>query len=866
MQNIRTPSDEKAGMRRPVVAALACALAALLAAPVGLGQRRSPRARRGARVSAPTARAQTLRVQLPSTLARRKDVLRGERGELLESPQDRTEWFLLQRTYPSGLLPVAARSAAFRSVRSRMLALGLGPNRAVNGWRSAGPSPTVSSNSGVWGPTSGRVNAVAVSPSDPRLILIGSATGGIWRSTDGGESFQPVSDDNVDLAVGSIAFSKSNPSVAYAAMGDSVGGYMGTGVLKTTDAGRTWRPVVGEGLPRTGQTPKVEVDPSNPDLVYLAHYVELSGGVRYASGFFVSEDGGVSWRKSLAGLPRDFALDPSAPGTIYLAMLRVDTPAGAQPPGIYRSLDRGRSWSPFYQAPYPSEETADIRVALGPRDGNVYVYSGGTLNGRDEIRLAASNDGGRTWAARCVTTRDGPNMSTFRTSTDGGATWGGDIAKSIDMAQFAYNTYLVAHPTEPNTLYVGSRDIYKSTDGGVTWSNLTNNFSWATDRYSYHPQASSTHSDQHFLAFDPRDPHVVYIANDGGLWRADDGLRALRPLNRTLSITQFVSVGVHPTDPSVVFGGTQDNGTQKRAAGNEWREVAGGDGGKVVINPADPSVVFTTYIEGTIYRFGRNAEVYEKQVADAATFGEQPTDTRQRPRIAFYPPVVANGKDKTLYVGTWQLFVSTDLGETWNAPAPDRDLTKGLLLGYRPDVLTALAVSKSDTKVIYTGSAYGRAMRSGDGGQSWDDVTAGLPDRFITCIAVDPNDPRVAYLTVSGFNSGHVFRTPDGGRTWRDISGNLPDIPVNVILIDPRRTGTLYLGTDAGIFRSTAGGNSWTPFGTGMPPVIVTDLGMTNSGALKAATYGRGIYEQATAGVGPGGNAPRNVSTRRRPN
>jgi hypothetical protein len=180
--------------------------------------------------------------------------------------------------------------------------------------------------------------------------------------------------------------------------------------------------------------------------------------------------------------------------------------------------------------------------------------------------------------------------------------------------------------------------------------------------------------------------------------------------------------------------------------------------------------------------------------------------------------------------------VSTNRGASWTAPGGTQDLTNGRLL-------SAIGVSRSNTNVIYTGSSDGKVMVSNNGGANWTNISAGLPSRFVTSIIVSPTDSNTAYLTVSGFNAGHVFKTTNAGANWTDISGNLPDIPTNTLLIDPRNANTLYVGTDIGVFRSTADGNTWETFNMGMPPVIITELDADSRGLIQAATYGRGMYE-----------------------
>jgi photosystem II stability/assembly factor-like uncharacterized protein len=649
-----------------------------------------------------------------------------------------------------------------------------------------------------------------VSPVNNQLILIGGATGGIWRSVDGGTTFVPTSDTQADLAVQSIAFSPSTPTTVYAGMGDTDGFYLGTGVLKSTDSGLTWTRINNATLPSPGTTAKLEVDPTDSNRVYLAQYAQLgSNGGFFSSGFYRSTDGGVSWSKTLPGLPRDLVINPGSSQTLYLAMRRVDD--GVNLPGLYRSTDGGVSWNRIYTTPYDSNATFDVSVAVTPANSQViYVYTGGLLNNSFETRVEISTNGGSTWTNR------------------GSA--------NLDRGQFGYNTYIYVDPTDANNVYAGTRDVFKSTNAAVSWTNLTNNFNSVG---TYTPQLSNTHPDQHAFTFLPGTPTTIFIGNDGGISRSTNGGTAFTSLNSSLSLTMFVGYSLHPTNSAISYGGTQDNGTQKRlAAPGQWREFISGDGGNSVINPTTPSMVFTTYINGTVFRFLNDGDTFDTTIATNATFGETDSD----PRIAFYAPFTGNGVNTTLYFGSWRFFTSINLGATWTAPAGMFDLTKGITQS-GADVISTIGVSRSNTNVIYTGSAQGRAMVSTNGGTTWADVTAGLPNRFITSITVNPTNSALAYLTVSGFRSGHIWQTTNTGATWTDISGDLPDIPTNALLIDPLNPNTLYAATDIGVFRSTAGGNNWVSFNDGLPPVIVNGISAQSNGLLQVGTFGRGAYQ-----------------------
>jgi photosystem II stability/assembly factor-like uncharacterized protein len=668
------------------------------------------------------------------------------------------------------------------------------------------------------GVTSGRINAIAVSPADPNIILVGSSSGGIWRSGDGGATFVATSDSQVDLEVGSIAFAPSSPNIVYAGMGDLAGGLLGHGVLKSMDAGQTWTRVDNSSLHEPGLVAGIGVDPANPNLVYLAQYDYLSGSTAFAGGFYRSTDGGVNWTRTLGGLPSDLAVDRANAGTLYLGMRRVDSPSG-QPPGIYQSTDDGNNWKAVLPFTF-ANGAGTTKVAIAPSNSQMlYAYYGG---------FPAT----------------GPEQILFQASSDGGATWNPRSLSGVDSAQFGYNTYITVDPAAPGTVYLGSRDVYKTIDGGLNWRNLTLNYapSGPTGSLVFQPDKATSHSDQHVVAFSPVDSSHLYIGNDGGLWGSNDGGNTCQSLNSTLSLVQFYSIAGHPTDAGLTFGGTQDNGSQKQiASAAQWKLVITGDGGYCFVDPLDPSILFTTYVNGTIFRFIADGDKFDKTVGTNKIFGESDS----APRISFIAPFTSDGVHDVLYFGTWRLFISTDRGNSWIAPGGTLDLTKGVSTS-GSDVLSALGVGPANPSVIYTGSAQGRAMVSKDGGATWTDVSQGLPNRHITAITVSPSDSNTAYLTVSGYGTSHVFQTSNAGASWADISGNLPDIPTDSLLVDPTNPNILYAGTDIAIFASTSGGYHWAPFSTGLPPTIIRAFAVRGNGNLLAGTYGRGAYELAS--------------------
>jgi photosystem II stability/assembly factor-like uncharacterized protein len=761
-----------------------------------------------------------------------------------DDPEGRANWFMYQRMYPFDDVPEGARNAAFEEMK-RMEASSR-PDGAGATWAPIGPLPTTSAYQANGGFNSGRVNAIAVSPADVQLVLIGAATGGIWRSTNGGTDFVPVSDSQADLGVGGIAFAPSNPNIVYAAMGDvDNNGYFGTGILKSTDAGATWTRINNTSFPAKGNSVAIQVDRLDPNRVYVAQYNSLnaaSGGF-FSSGIWVSTNGGVAWTRTLTGLASDVVTHPTNRQIIYAGMRFVN--GAGELPGLYKSVDAGLTWNRVYDSPYAanSASTREFRVAVSPANPNrVYIYFGTSATAPTQVRVERSDDGGDTWTENGVV----PN------STEG-----------LDPMQFGYNTYLAVSPTNSNIVYIGARDVYRSTDGGSTFTNINNSFVGPTNTYT--PRLQKFHADQQSFAFQPGNGNIFYCGTDGGVWKTTNFGTSFTSLNSTLSLTQFVGIAVHPTDSTKSYGGTQDNGSQRRTVGTGWTEYSGGDGGKTVINPLNRAMVFSSYVRGSITRWLADGTSFNGKVGDLSVLGEPATGAR----IAFYPPIVGNGVDSKLYVGTRRLMRCDDCDDsanfignngtrpTWVAPGGNFDQTRG-----GSDNLSAIAVARSDNSVIYTGSRDGRAMVSVNGGETWSDISTGLPNRSIRSIVVSATNPAIVYLTVSGYASGHVFHSTDSGANWTDISNNLPDIPVSAFLIDQTSTTTLFAGTDIGVFRSTDSGTTWAPFNNGLPPVPVMEFTTQPGGLIQIGTYGRGAYElrpanAPTVNVGNGTAAER---------
>ncbi len=781
----------------------------------------------------------------------------GEEGDITE----RLDWFLQQRLYGLGEIPAEARQKAQEEANLTAPSLDRSSAPAAV-WNSVGPMPINSLYQSAIGNLSGRINWIAVHPTDNNIVLLGTATGGIWRSTNAlatTPTFTPVSDNQIDLAVGSIAFAPSNPNIVYAAMGDQDNSYFGTGVLKSTDAGATWTRLSAVGILDKGFGIQIAVSNTDANQVYLLR--GLSGltdrnhpSITQEGGFYRSTDGGANWTRTLNGKMTSFAVAPlnaGNPNSIYAVVL-ASTQTGAVAKGIYISPDNGATFQLENRPNTPTVNTeTDFRVSISNADPSRIIYYGGKE--KTDTRLLLESDavsgGNPTWAEVAVP------------------------YSKVDSEQFNYNTYMVADQFTAGQFYVGNRDVFRLTvdaQNTLTAENLTNNFVYVYNsdpmvmkfEWKFQPAMAKAHSDQQNLAF-AGNSATFFISQDGGLQRTTDtGATFSKDLNSTLGLTQIIGLAVNPTDSAKLYIGTQDNGNQRRVSGTQWNEFVGGDGGQTRVDPTDPSRVFTSYIYGEITRVEADGTGAQTEI--------NPQNFGTKRRTAFYPPIVTNSTDSTLYVGANTLAICTNCATVsgvgnWTFPAngTGAELTRDMT-----DTLSAIGVQKSafsNTQTIYTGSSTGAFQVSQDGGATFTNRTGILdtainstsePGRFITSIKVNPTTPGTAYITVSGFGTNHLFTTKDFGATITAMNFTV-DIPVSDFVIDPTAVTTFYIGTDIGIYRSTDAGASWNQFNDGIPPVVVMRLESTNvngsstlpngaqaaNNSILAGTYGRGVFQ-----------------------
>ena len=704
------------------------------------------------------------------------------------------DWFFLQRSFPYPEINYEARTAAWNQVsmmKPEKKAMG-------EGWVLEGPY-----NIG------GRISAVAMHPADMQTIYAGAASGGIFKSTNAGGSWTPVFEDALSLSIGDIAIAPSDPEVIWVGTGEANAGggsmaYDGFGIYKSGNAGNSWQHV---GLENSGSIGRLVIHPTNPQICYVAAMGRLFSN-NPDRGVFRTTNGGWSWERvlyvndSVGAI--DIVMHPSHPDTLYAAMWeRVRRPDrrnyGGPGCGIYRSYDGGNNWTLLTNGlPPVSDEVGRIGIDISVSDPNVlyaiYADNIGYFTG-----VYKTINGGNSWTRTNDSDLDGMYSSY--------GWWFGRI--SID-------------PVDPDIAYAIGFDLYKTSDGGNSWPLI-----------SY-----GVHVDQHDLVAHPQNNEFVVLGNDGGIYLSYNGGSGWTFLDN-LPITQFYTCEIDEQVPHRLYGGTQDNGTNRTLSGStvDWQSIYWGDGFHVLVDPLDNSYIYAEYQYGNFARSTNGGASFNTAMNGISSSDRKNWNT---------PFVFDPGNPYILYFGANRLYKTTNRAVSWQVISPD--LTNGGgngLVVY--GTITTIAVAPSNSQYIYAGTDDGNVWRTSNGGTDWINISSGLPLRWITRVAADPHDENIVFVTLSGYRYdsylAHVFMSADAGSTWEDISGNLPEAPANDLIVDPALDSTIYLATDFGVFVTRDLGENWQMLGDDLPNVPVVDLDFHQpTRTLVAATYGRSMY------------------------
>ncbi|GBD87900.1 xyloglucanase Xgh74A precursor [bacterium BMS3Abin03] len=711
----------------------------------------------------------------------------------IKKPND---WFYIQRAFPENEINYSAYEQAL--AQAEALKNSRIKNGNVSSWIFAGPV-----NIG------GRITDIEMNPENMQIIYAGAATGGVFKSTDGGANWFPVFDEAQNLSIGDIGIDPTDPDVIYVGTGEAnCGGgslaYEGIGVFKSTNGGVSWTNI---GLAESRNIGRIVVDPVNSQRVYVAAMGKLFAG-NPERGLYRTTNSGASWENVLFISDTtgciDVAVNPDSPDTIFAAMWeRIRKPWGRSyggiTSGLYRSTDGGDSWTEMTNG-LPANNGNIGRIGLTISKSNpqiVYAIYADDIGYFDGV--FKTTDGGNSW----FETNDGALSGLFSSY----GWWFGNIR--VD-------------PNNPDIVFAMGLEVYKSTNGGQSWNYVS----------------GSMHVDQHALSIHPLNSNFILAGNDGGIYISQNGGSSWAKVNE-LPITQFYTCEIDNQLPQRLYGGTQDNGTNRTLTGNtnDWNSILGGDGFYVLVDPNDNSFVYAEYQWGGLARSTNGGNSFT-----SATSGISGSD-----RHNWNTPVVFDPSNtETLYYGANRLYRSTNRAQSWNVISPD--LTNGPGINIPFGTITTIAVAETDSNYIYVGTDDGNVWVTIDGGNNWIPVSSGLPQRWVTKVAVDPNDEQIAYVTFSGYRwdeyLSHIFRTTDGGASWIDISGNLPEAPINDVIVDPLSDSTLFIASDVGVLFTNNLGMYWNYLGEPLPSTPIMDLVFHNdTQTLVAATYGRSMYK-----------------------
>lgn len=737
-------------------------------------------------------------------------------------------------------------------------------------WTQIGPAPIPNGQTQApQNPVSGRTVAIAVHPTNPDIVYVGAAQGGVYRSLDGGANWTPIFENAMSMAIGSLALAPSNPEILYVGTGEPNGSqdsFFGVGLYRIENASTTAtlvgpiNPPVATGIPGTDcftgrAISQVLVHPTNPDIIFVSTYTGTGTNPGQVMGFDIpplallglyrstnATSGSPTFEKltvtQSGSIPpdttgnariRDIVFDPADPNVLVAWVYGAATAGNG---GIYRTTN-----------------------ALAPSPTFTQVVVSQTADTPGE--LTANRVGGitRMWAAT------GELNGRVRRSTDGGATWSAPLAGGQNFCnpQCFYDIAIAAHPTIANNVHLGGSPAVvhsRSTDGGDTFQSFS----------------AGLHVDTHAIEYAPSNPNVMYFGSDGGIWQStDEGLTWLARNNTSYHATQFQSIAVHPTDREFLIGGTQDNGTEFKQPDGSWIRTDGGDGGYSLIdqNAVDTTNVtmYHTYFNtttsmGFARKFTTVPPVGNWQAVGCPGFGIPNGITCPSQSVLFYAPMTLGpGNPNTVYFGSDQLWRSADTGTTMTSVS--QVLSPGAT-----GAVVSIGISRQNDNVRIAGTRNGRLFATTTGANPIPEHTsAAMPKphpndpnqrRAITSVVVDPTNINVAYAAFGGYGVAagqHIWKTTNlsgGPNDWFPSGNGIPDVPVNTMVIDPAAPFTIYAGTDIGVFVTQDGGNSWVPYTTGMPRVTVFSLTFQNAAGqrvLRAGTHGRGVWERTPLDV-----------------
>ena len=691
------------------------------------------------------------------------------------------------------------------------------------------------------GPVVGnRVASIAGVPGDPSIYYAGAASGGVWKTTDGGGRWSPVSDMLPVAAIGALAVAPSDPSVVWAGTGEAWAirdsDVIGDGIYKSVDAGKTWTHM---GLDETGRIGRILVHPTNPEIVFACAIGRITGP-QQERGVFRSTDGGQHWDRVLfvdentgcSGL----TMDTKNPRTMFAGTWQVEMHpwaelSGGPGSGVYVSRDGGAKWARVEAQGLPRSPLGKIDVAVAPADSN-RVYA--LIQTKDQGSVWRSDDGGGSW--RVVNWQRGL------------------------IGRAGYYIRIAVSPTNEDEVLVSNSSFWQSTDGGRTFEERN----WG--------------GDNHDIWWDPKNADRFVITHDAGLSITEQHGRSIQRLN--LPIGQMYHVTVDNQVPYYVYSNMQDDGTMRGPAnaaegagagyngnGNVWDHGVGGcESGHTMPDPADPNVVWSTCYGNKVTRYDARTKTPRSVAPYLITLDAPPTESKYR--CHWTAPLAIDPFDhNNVYYGCNVIFHTNNGGQSWKIISPDlssqdasRIMPSGGIVGdnlgqFAPEVIFAIATSEVEKGLIWAGTNDGKIWYTRDGGAKWNDVSknvTGMPAwGVISKIEPSHFNGGTAYVAVDNHlmdsREPYIFKTTDYGATWKRVNGDLPNTHplsyVKAVAENPNKAGFLAAGTGHAFYYSADDGAHWTEISAGLPRAPVSWVVFQKAfHDIVVSTYGRGVY------------------------
>jgi len=652
------------------------------------------------------------------------------------------------------------------------------PTPMAGNWTIIGPTTTIPAGGGA-----GRVNCIRFQPGSTTIVYAGTPAGGLWKSTNGGTTWNVWNTDALAaIGVSDLAIDPSNVNVMYLASGDGdAGDTYSLGVLKSIDGGLTWNTTgLSWAVSQFRRIRKLLIDPGNTQIIHAATNI----------GMERSTDGGTTWAVAQAGDFFDAEFNPSTPATVYATTATQ----------CFRSTNSGAS----YASVFTNGAANRLALAVTPAN-NAYVYM---------LAGSAANSG---FLAFYRSTNSGASFTQITPVTPsnilGWATAGNDVG-----GQSWYDLTLAASPTNANECIAGGVNIWRTTNNGSNW---TLNGHWTGSGAPY------VHADQHDLIY--TNGTTCYSGNDGGFFRTTNNGGSWTDLSNGLQIAQMYRLSTAATNVNMNLSGWQDNGTNRVSTGT-WTRVIGGDGMECIIDYTSTNIQYGELYYGAVYRtannWGSSAQIVGSGGAGVNANGNWVT-----------PYIIHPTTNTTLLIGKAGLYRSTNSGTSWTA--------LGATTGGSGNIVS-IAYAPSNPNYIYAAKTNAMFV-STNGGTSFTNITGTLPvgSAQITYIAVSGSDPNDVWVTFSGYSAANkVFQSTNAGGAWTNISTGLPNLPANTIVYQNGSADAIYVGTDVGVWYRDNASGGWVSYSTGLPNVVVDELEIQYSaGKVRAATFGRGMWE-----------------------